>query len=132
MAQSPFKTLEFKALFAHWNERLKESGHTEIEDFTMRNPLLKSWHNLKLKCYQGDLDLRIRQTQAYFALAIEATETLTFEKLIYRKIWLLHCEGYSIREIAKFFHNPKKKRTGMGRDRVHFILVSLQKQAGLK
>lgn len=102
MSQSlsnPYRTKEFKELFDHWNKKLVESGHDEIENFNRRqDPILKRYHTLKLN--ERDID-DILEREAYHRAARHFIYEYKFESDEDKKIWELHTEGLSVRKIAK-------------------------------
>jgi hypothetical protein len=120
MNQSPFKTKKFKKLFDKWNKKLVESGHDEIEDFSLPEPPLKSWDNFKFKKPSPE---QFDAKQSYFQSARTLLEIYEFESEIHRKIWELHSEGFSIRQIVTKINKKKFKR-----DSIHNIILHIKKE----
>ncbi len=105
---SPFKTAEFKKLFSEWNTILIETGHKEIEDFTLQDPLLLEWHNYEFK----NLDIDSFNAQRiYYEKARHLLHTYEFKSIMHRRIWELHSEGASIRMIAQTINLKKYKKS---------------------
>lgn len=120
----PFQTPEFKKLFKEWNEKLKESGFEEIENFNLPEPTLIDWHALRFKKIQGD---EISLAGKYFELALNVLRTHEFETGTHRLIWELHCHGKSIREISGIVNLNRFRR-----DMVHTFIIEMQALHGLK
>ena len=131
MATNPFKTPEFKTLFKEWNKALEASGHKEIEDFTLPEPALKSHHAIRWSTPSGEFNWchadKITQTKRYYELAEGLFETFDFESEAHRQIWVLHCEGGSVRKIAEAINQRRFSKSAIER-----IIVSIQRKSGLK
>lgn len=121
---NPFKTPEFKALFAHWNQVLEANGHQEIEDFSLPDAPLKAWHNHRWKNCHPD---HIPEIQKYYEAANELLKTYVFKSECHRRVWELHCEGLSVRKIAMKLRQKKLKKTA-----VHAIIVTIESTSGLR
>lgn len=113
-----------KALERYWYDLLKNKGFRDIEEPKSPNKLklwdpktkqwqvvrlerqLKSWHDSKFK----QIDLIKREAiEAYFSLAREMVHTFQFESFIEKRIWELHADGKSRRQIAAAIQNRKVK-----------------------
>jgi hypothetical protein len=121
---NPFKTPKFRALFKKWNNILEEAGHDEIENFNLEEPALRQWEAGR---WDGTDPLRNEATQQYYQMAEILLDTFPFKNKTQRKIWQLHCEGYSVREISAMIH-----RKGYGRDRVYLIIARVRSKSGLR
>lgn len=117
---SPFKTATFKSLSVKWNKILKESGHKEIEDFSLPVPALIDWHNLNFRSINPDV---FKARQQYYEKARSLLHTYEFKNLVHRRIWEMHSEGAAIREIAKTLKLKKYKKST-----VFKILKSIQRE----
>lgn len=91
---------DLKKLTAEWYERLEKEGFIDIED--AKSGALKSWSNRHVngrrdKDFEGDL---IREVDAYFHSALTVLNEFSFGCSRDKKIWRLHCDGLSTRQIA--------------------------------
>lgn len=108
MSSNPFKTPQFKAQAKIWNKKLIDNGHEEIEDFSLPDPPLKRWHALDFK----KVDLTDYNAKlVYFEKARAILHTHFFFSSLHRKIWELHSEGVSVREIARIVNQRKVKKS---------------------
>ncbi len=89
---------EDKKLQTHWYNILKEEGFVDIEDTSLDDRPLIEWHNFKFK--KCNIERRMA-TETYIDEARNLLHTYGFANSTHRLIWELHCEGTSIREIAK-------------------------------
>ncbi len=119
---NPFKTKAFQKLFQKWNKKLEKQGHEEIEDFTLTDPPLKCWHNSKWKQVES-----FEETVLYYQLASELLCHFEFENRTHRRIWDLHCQGLSVRQVALKVNRKKFTKTV-----VHTVIVGIQKKSGIK
>lgn len=120
MSNNSFKTPQFKALSAKWNEILEDSGHEEIEDFRLPNPPLKNWHNLDFRNVNPEV---FKAKQLYYEKARAILHTYEFQNPTHRRIWEMHSEGGSAREIARTLKLKKYKKS-----KVFNILQRIQKE----
>ncbi len=126
---SPFKTPEFKKLFQEWNELLKQSGLGEIENFSLPEPMLKTWNSFDWSSESARDPLRMLQARDYYEKAEEILRTYAFKNERQRMIWDLHCDGLSVREIEReltFWLWDTKAST------VHYQIQQVQRKSGLK
>ena len=121
---NPFKTPEFKNLFQQWNKILEQDGLKEIENFDLEVPVLKTWHNLKWKNLNSD---RLCELKHYYELASELLQTFEFKNKFHKRIWELHCDGLSVRKIARQIN-----RKDFGKTVVHEIIILISQKSGLK
>jgi hypothetical protein len=121
---NPFKTPEFKALFEKWNGILEKNGHKEIENFSLPDAPLKTWHNLKWKNLDPN---KVSDIQKYYEEAFELLKTYVFKTETHRRIWELHCEGVSVRMISRIINRRKFTKT-----RVNVFILSVERSSGLK
>lgn len=87
---------EHKALERFWYDKLKKEGFIDIEDTTISNRPLLSWHSFK---FCKTPKVKQEALSDYYYKASQLLNTYEFEKPIHRRIWELHCEGYSWRKI---------------------------------
>lgn len=93
---SQHNSQELKKLQREWDEKLKKSGFQEIEN--RENGLLKVWHSYH---FQKQDQGRIESQSLYYEKAWEFFHRHPFKDLLELRIWELHCEGLSLRQIAK-------------------------------
>jgi hypothetical protein len=85
---------ELSRLTKFWYEKLRSTGFQDIEQ-TDGN--LKSWEcHVWAKRSQSTLDAK----QQYFSRARELLEAYRFDNPTHKRIWELHCDGLSSRQIA--------------------------------
>ena len=92
-----------KKLAAKWEAKLAKEGLGDLEDSKGR---LKSWHSFKFQAQFTPDEFAERST--YYYQCEELLRIYTFKRPIERKIWQLHSEGLSVREIAKSINNRLK------------------------
>src|SRR5882672_4335109 len=96
---------KLKALQAEWYKKLKESGFVEIED--TKSGALKEWsghyvQGKRDKDFARDL---IREVDTYFHSARSLLHGFSFGCSRDKRIWNLHCNGLSTRQIASRIGN---------------------------
>jgi len=121
---SPFKTPEFRKLFAQWNKRLEASGHHEIENFNLREPTLKTFECFRAEHYTA---LRNEAVRAYYEMADVVLRTYPFKTREHRRIWELHCRGDSVRKIATQINHPK-----LSKSTICNVIVMIEMATGLR
>lgn len=89
----------FKALQAKWYDKLATKGFEDIEERNSPREMLKCWHNTWFQA-RGTPDQIAKQAQ-YYQMATDMLNTYEFATKLDRKIWELHANGNSVREIAK-------------------------------
>ena len=98
-----FNSNEFKKLQRLWYEKLattpdhKGNLFVDIEDTTRDYQPLKSWHDKRFKAIP--IEKRLSQEE-YYDEAKKLLLFYEFKNYTHRRIWELHCDGYSRREIA--------------------------------
>jgi hypothetical protein len=135
--KSPYNTDEFKELERKWYAKAEASGFRDAEQpkeirlvcdsnpslwpinfsrfiFRRKNERpLKTWHSLKWRnCRRGELEER----ENYYRWAGRILLLHSFKNRTHKRIWQLHCEGKSKREIEKAISHFKKtyKREQIG------------------
>lgn len=95
---------QFKRLQATWYRKLKDGGFVDIED--ANKDRLKSWTATKIGISRDreNWDTAV-QTSQYFHAAQTVLHDFPFKSNRDRKIWTLHCQGLSTRQIANAFGN---------------------------
>ena len=110
----------FKEAEAQWYKKLKDEGFQDIEDTSRDDRPLKVWDRsyfLKLD------DLSFAAKQSYYRQASNFLEQHDFKNEVQRRIWELHTEGISRRDIASKIKGlkPTYKQASVGN-----ILLSLR------
>jgi len=103
--KAPTQSQEFKALQKEWDAKLKASGFDDIEDTTREDRPLKAWHNFRFK---RTPIVQREATETYIDSAKALLLTYPFKNPTHRRIWELHCEGKSRREIEEAISGFKK------------------------
>lgn len=93
-----------KALQKIWYQKLKEEGFEDIENNERPGTPLNAWHSLKWRYIPQE---RMEETMLYYAQAKELLYTFHFENTAQKRIWELHSEGLSKREIEKALAKTK-------------------------
>lgn len=103
-----FKTTKFKQLRDKWYKKLEKIGFQDIEDNKYEEPKLKVYDYLKFKTIGPDLH---EAKAKYYANCRDVLNKNVFETKLHRRIWELHTDGLSLREIEKAIKNEYKKDT---------------------
>lgn len=96
---SRFRTSDFKKLQKTWYLKLKESGFEDAEDTNNKDEVLKQWH-----CAYFQVRHRPQQFEAqqeYYRQARSFYHRYPFPDQGEKRIWLLHSDGQSLRQISK-------------------------------
>lgn len=104
-----------------WYQRLKDDGFKDIETF---QGFLKDWPAQRIR--RDFTPEKIQEKQEYFRAASELYWEHTFDSSLEKKIWQLHCEGNSYREIAYTLKTPENK---VNKDNVQIVITKLSKLA---
>lgn len=124
---SPFKTRKFLRLFRKWNERLKQDGFKDAEDFNHPDHPLKCWHSFKFKAATKD------NREQYYNLATALlTNGFKFGTDLSRRVWELHCYGKSVRQIETIIQSQLIGYKGRKKTNVHTIILEIQHRSGIK
>lgn len=110
---NPFDTPEMRKLRTEWDEKLKKSGFVDAEDRSHKDCPLKTWHSFKWRSIHKD---KREAINTYFEKAAKILTTYCFENPTHKRIWELHCEGYSKRKIEAEIKSltPTYKREQIG------------------
>lgn len=111
--KNPYRTEEFKKLQKEWYKKVESCGFINIENWEKdRRPLI-AWHDHR---FRRACTLQRTSTQSYYDWAQNLLLSYSFKNKTHRKIWELHCEGKSKRQIAAAIKNYKKsyKREQIG------------------
>lgn len=119
---SLLKSKKDKELFEKWNKKLEKFDDCNAEDFTKTDVPLKRW----ARWFTSLPEHRYEETTQYFETARGLLHTHKFQTAWHRKIWALHSEGYSGREISRMINKKYSKTT------VDKIILIVKKDAGIK
>lgn len=103
--------MDFKTLQKMWYQRLKDDGFIDIEN--------KEWHSRYFVTQYSPV--QFANKQEYFRRAQIFLHEFPFKNRRDRKIWRLHSEGFTLREIAKKCRTTTDK---MNKDNIHAIVLS--------
>ncbi len=90
---------DFDKLQKVWYKKLEKSGFIDIEDTAVEHNPLKRWSSCDFR--NKARARRYGPTLDYFTNATHFLHDNLWESEADKKIWALHAEGLSIREIAK-------------------------------
>lgn len=108
---------DFKKLKAKWYRKLKKSGFEDIEDIDSPKEFLIKWHS---KCFQShNTPEEFKERVKYFEQRTYFATAYTFSSPLEERVWCLHSDGYTYREIAKM--------TDSNKDKVNKIIKALTK-----
>lgn len=113
---------EFLELQAKWYKKLEQSGFSDIEQ-NDDNPGKVGGN---LKTWSGSFMANMEKTsfedkQRYFELAGQFLHEYKFEDSSEKRVWELHSQGLSIREIARAI-----KKKSLAKDSVFRIIKKLK------
>lgn len=109
-----------KKLIAEWDKKLARAGFVDAED--RNNGLLTRWDDQYYHRRYTPEAFAAKQT--YFQLCTDFLNTGKFESQLDKRVWQMHCEGLTRREIAKAV---KKNHVS-----VHYIVIKYEQEAGIK
>jgi len=116
---------EFKELQAKWYKKLEKSGFKDaetVEGYHEPYRPLRQWH---ASCFfLRHAPLRREAKTEYYRLAGQFLYDNTFKSKLEMRMWELHAEGKSIREIVRIMNKPKKRTY---KRKVHETLQQLSK-----
>lgn len=105
MSNPIIKTPKQRALLDKWNKKLEKYDDCNAED-TGDERKLKDWHSFKWK----DINLIDYEAKAkYYSNCSDILNSYSFENSLHRRIWELHTEGLSLRDIEKAIKYKLKK-----------------------
>lgn len=108
---------DLKSLRAKWYLKLKEAGFEDIEDTESPREFLKEWHSTWFQTHYTPESFK--EKHRYFQMRTYFSKTHTFTSELEERVWCLHCEGLSYREIAKMTESNK--------DTVNKTILALRK-----
>lgn len=106
-----------KALKTKWYRKLKNAGFNDIEDTNSPNEFLKTWHSTWFKTHSTPESFK--EKHRYYQMTTYFATSHTFSNKLEERIWCLHSEGLSYREIAKKVRSNK--------DKVNQVILNLLK-----
>lgn len=95
---------DFEELKTYWYQKLKESGFEDIE--TPYGCFKDSPERRLRRDYTPD---RFQEKQEYYRLASQLLFDHSFRSSFDKKVWGLHTEGFSLREIAMQLRTPSNQ-----------------------
>ncbi len=103
--------IKFKQLQKKWYAKLKDTGFNDIEykgdyiESAVPKPLRgKGTATVPDKFYQS-------LTEEYYTLCSQFLNDFKFERPFDKRVWELHTEGFSIREIATSLKTKKRRKS---------------------
>lgn len=93
------KPVDLKALQKLWYEKLKLTGFVDIEDTSSPREYLKTWHSSYF--IHRHTPESFQSTQDYYRRASQFLYEYPYFKRMEKKVWALHTDGISMREIAE-------------------------------
>ena len=90
---------QLKALQAKWYKRLERSGFVDVESPLKEHCPLKHWDSIKFQAqYSPQAYL---EKERYYQLAGQLLNEHKFKTARDKKVWAMHVEGRTYKEIAK-------------------------------
>lgn len=119
--QSPkfYEGAEFKKLQKKWYKKLEKSGFEEAEDVDSVEEFMLRWHDKDIKA-KGTWDQLVARA-AYYQTAEAHALDGHFDTALDKRIWTLHAQGLTVREIAQ------KVKT-ITKTPVHTVVLKIRKQ----
>lgn len=96
---------DLKRLKDKWYKKLEATGFEDIEDVNSPREMLKRWDSTWF--FNNCDELQFKTRHRYFIMATHFLNSHDFESRFERRIWSLHCEGFSCREIASVVDSSK-------------------------
>lgn len=94
---------QFRELQKEWYDRLEKEGFEDIEN---SSGLPKQW---ALNFFRNEFNqIRYEATVEYYSKAQRLLHRYSFRNDIDKRIWELHCEGLTVREISLRIKTYKK------------------------
>jgi hypothetical protein len=113
-----YLTSEFKSLENEWYQRLEESGFHDIENRDNPDGMLKTDRSVVEfdETRIESVGFRSEARALYFRNGAEVLKSYPFENETHRRIWQLHMDGLSNREIARKIEgmSPSYQRSRVG------------------
>ena len=106
-----------KALIDKWYDKLEAAGFEDIEERHSPREMLKRKHNHDFKKIEPDM---YEAKRFYFQEAADMLNWHKFRNARERKIWALHAEGLSVREVAT--------KIKLAKSEVHRIILRLRRE----
>lgn len=100
-----FDSPEFKKLQKIWNKKLTDSG---FQDAEQPDGMLKEW-STRFRTHHADPSL-YEAKEEYFRRAGQFLHSHAFEDKDSKRVWSMHAQGVSNRDIAKKLKVKTKKR----------------------
>lgn len=111
----------FKTLQREWYSRLRAEGFNDIEKNSLPEPSLRRWDSQWFKFfYSGDY---IQEKQDYYYYGFQFLHAHTFKNHVEHRIWQLHIEGQSCRDISCLL---EKEGVKFNKDKVNSVVRTLR------
>lgn len=104
-------------LFRTWNKNLKDTGHTEIENFENPNNPLNDWDNYRFRKMSPEV---LESKRMYYESCSKLLLEYAWGNAQHKEVWRLHSEGFTTREIAKFINKKKFDKQNISRIIRHY------------
>ncbi len=110
---------KFKRLEQTWYDKLKSEGFVDIENTKDRDRRLREWD---FNFFRNKfVAVKYETTLAYYNQGRQILTTYSFKTEMHKRIWELHIEGRSERQIAVTLDGAYKKSM------VHYIIAEIAK-----
>lgn len=116
---SRFNNKEFKDLQTTWYEKLKEKGFKDIEKNENALNLYESAYFSDSRRITAEV---VAAKQTYYQIAGHFLNDHPFKNAFDKKVWEMHANGKSIREIAATIKRPGFK------DKINLTIQRLEKE----
>lgn len=114
---------QLRSLQREWYAKAKASGFEDAEDTARADRPLKHWHSTRF--LKQTRPMRREATETYYEMCRAIIHTFPFKTPRHRKIWELHSEGKSRRDIAREVGYAASSPVGR-------IIAKIAKDAGIK
>lgn len=122
MPKNRDQSSDFKKLQNEWYQKLKDDGFEDIEDTRSPQRYLKTWHASYFQCrYTEDL---FQIKEEYYRRRRTFLHEYPFKNKNHERIWQLHSDAISMREIASIL---KEEGMKMNKDQINQIIFQYQK-----
>lgn len=115
---NPFGSNKFKKLKAKWDKKLASTGFNDIENAD---------GSLKASTHPRTIALALQEKEerdAYYTIASQLLHTHPFANAVEKKIWEMHCEGISIRDIMS--------KLKIGHHKIELVIDEMRKIGKLR
>lgn len=121
---SLLKTKKQKELERIWYAKLKEEGFEDCENTEIPDHPLKQWDTTRCMAKEKT---RRDASEEYYRTAERLTHIYKFQRLIHLRIWELHCQGKSRREIEQAIEKSRFKHK-LKQTQIQHIINKISKE----